>query len=254
MARDNNLIATDLRSPATPSAPSGGESLPRLGGAVDPVVAGKEPRRAFNASPADALASAPTAATRHLRRHDVLYRFGDEANELFVVRTGTIGLVNRSADGREGLAALLRPGDLFGVCSLFDGGRRATDAKALETSRVVVVPYTSVRGALDQRPHLMWGLVRVMSERVRALDEALADSVFLDVTGRTAKRLLALAGPTDEFQLPVTQEELAALVGASRERVNKALSTFLRLGWLEQRDRRYVIRDRAQLAKRAGGQ
>ena len=62
------------------------------------------------------------------------------------------------------------------------------------------------------------------------MDGALADSVFLDVTGRTAKRLLELAGDADEFTLPVTQEELAGMVGASRERVNKAIAQFVRLG------------------------
>jgi CRP-like cAMP-binding protein len=79
----------------------------------------------------------------------------------------------------------------------------------------------------------------------------LADSVFLDVTGRTAKRLLELAGDANEFVLPVTQEELAGMVGASRERVNKALSAFIRLGWLEQTERRYTITDREQLSRRA---
>ena len=79
----------------------------------------------------------------------------------------------------------------------------------------------------------------------------LADSVFLDVTGRTAKRLLELAGGADEFVLPITQEELAGMVGASRERVNKAISAFIRLGWIEQLDRRYRITDREQLARRA---
>jgi len=75
--------------------------------------------------------------------------------------------------------------------------------------------------------------------------------VFLDVTGRTAKRLLELAGEADEFFLPITQEELAGLVGASRERVNKAIAAFVRLGWIEQVDRRYRITDRDQLARRA---
>ena len=72
------------------------------------------------------------------------------------------------------------------------------------------------------------------------MDSALADSVFLDVTGRTAKRLLELAGDSDEFQLPITQEELAGMVGASRERVNKAIASFVRLGWIDQTDRRYA--------------
>ena len=69
--------------------------------------------------------------------------------------------------------------------------------------------------------------------RLRSTDESLADAVFLDVPARTAKRLLELAGDADEFRLPMTQEDLAGLVGASRERVNKALSLFTRLGWIE---------------------
>mgnify|MGYP000917990210 CR=1 FL=1 len=81
------------------------------------------------------------------------------------------------------------------------------------------------------------------------VDAALADSVFLDVTGRTAKRLLELSSGSNEFVLPVTQEELAGMVGASRERVNKAIASFIRLGWLEQHDRRYKIlmRDRMEI-------
>ena len=87
--------------------------------------------------------------------------------------------------------------------------------------------------------------------RLRNMDEALADSVFLDVTGRTAKKLLELAGESEEFSLPITQEELAGMVGASRERVNKAIAAFVRLGWIEQMDRSYRIINREQLMIRS---
>ena len=87
--------------------------------------------------------------------------------------------------------------------------------------------------------------------RLRAMDVALADSMFLDVTGRTAKRLLEMSEGNDSFLLPVTQEELAGWVGASRERVNKAIAAFIRLGWLEQRDRHYTILKRQSLEDRA---
>jgi CRP/FNR family cyclic AMP-dependent transcriptional regulator len=83
------------------------------------------------------------------------------------------------------------------------------------------------------------------------MDEALSDSVFLDVTGRTAKRIIELSEGNDEFAMPVTQEELAGMVGASRERVNKAIASFVRLGWLEQHDRNYRILQRNELAIRA---
>ena len=68
-------------------------------------------------------------------------------------------------------------------------------------------------------------MVRLLAGRLRNTNTALADSVSLDVTGRTAKRLLELAGEADEFVLPITQEELAGMVGASRERVNKAIAS-----------------------------
>ena len=79
----------------------------------------------------------------------------------------------------------------------------------------------------------------------------LADSVFLDVTGRTAKRLLELSEGVDDFILPVTQEELAGMVGASRERVNKAIASFIRLGWIDQHERKYTILKRDSLDIRA---
>jgi len=147
--------------------------------------------------------------------------------------------------------ALMETGDLFGEMGLLDGGARSANAKALEPSTVLTVPYGPVRDMFEQRPELLWGVVRLLARRLRAMDEALADSVFLDVTGRTAKRILELSDGADEFQLPVTQEELAGMVGASRERVNKAIASFIRLGWLEQHERRYRILMRDRLQRRA---
>ena len=158
---------------------------------------------------------------RELRRNDVLFHQGERADQLFVVERGRIAIANRSEDGRESLVALMEPGDLFGEMGLFDGARSA-DARALELSSVVAVPYGPVREALERHPAALWSVVELLASRLRAVDEALADTVFLDVPGRTAKRLLELAGDSEEFQLPVTQEELAGMVGASRERVKTA--------------------------------
>jgi CRP/FNR family cyclic AMP-dependent transcriptional regulator len=196
-------------------------------------------------------AVAAAAETRQLRRGHVLFEEGDPAEELFVVESGRIAIANRSVDGRESVFALMESGDVFGEMPLFDGEGRSADARALEASVVHAVPYGPLRGELQSDPTLLWSVVEMLARRLRSMDAALADSVFLDVTGRTAKRLLELAGDADEFQLPITQEELAGLVGASRERVNKALSSFLRLGWIEQRDRRYHITNRPQLELRA---
>ena len=114
------------------------------------------------------------------------------------------------------------------------------------------MPFAALRAVLERAARSCCGTSSsCWPAACAATDAALADSMFLDVTGRTAKRLLELAGDADEFHLPVTQEELAGMVGASRERVNKAISAFIRLGWIEQPDRRYTILDREQLSRRA---
>jgi len=188
---------------------------------------------------------------RELRRGDVLFAEGDEPTELYVVESGRIAIANKSIDGRESVVALMEHGDPFGEMGLFDGLGRSAEARALEPSVVWSIPYEPVQAIYEARPMLLWGVVALLSGRLRGMDAALADSVFLDVTGRTAKRLLELAGESDDFVLPVTQEELAGMVGASRERVNKAIAAFVRLGWIEQSERRYRITNRQQLELRA---
>lgn len=189
--------------------------------------------------------------TLELQRGDVLFAEGDEPDQLYVTLSGRIAMVNRSIDGRESVVALMEDGDLFGEMPLFDHQKRSTDARALEPSTTLAIPYGPLRSIYEDDPRQLWRVVALLANRLRAMDGVLADSVFLDVTGRTAKRLLEIAGDDDEFALPVTQEELAGMVGASRERVNKAIASFIRLGWLEQRDRRYVILKRDQLELRS---
>lgn len=186
-----------------------------------------------------------------LSRHEVLFNEGDPAEALYGVRRGRVAISLRSVDGRESLLALMEPGDLFGDMPLFDGQPRSAQARALEASDLLYVPYPALRDVLEKRPALLWNVVATLSRRLRSTDAALADSMFLDVPGRTAKRLLELAGDADAFALPITQEELAALVGASRERVNKAIAGFVHLGWLAQSDKQYRIADRAELTRRA---
>ena len=197
----------------------------------------------------DAITAAATL--RALNRGDLLFGENDEPHELFVVVSGRVAIANRSIDGRESVLALMERGDLFGEMPLFDNLPRSAEARALEPSEVIALPYEPLRTLYEARPALLWKVVALLAGRIRNTDEALADSVFLDVTGRTAKRLLELSGHADEFSLPVTQEELAGMVGASRERVNKAIASFVRLGWIDQADRRYRIVKRDELERRA---
>ncbi|MCP3857864.1 MAG: Crp/Fnr family transcriptional regulator [Actinomycetia bacterium] len=199
----------------------------------------------------DLEALAAKSSNRRLVRNELVFSEGDEPDSLNIVKRGRLAMVNRSFDGRESVIALMEAGDLFGEMPLFDGLRRSADARALEVSEVTSIPYEPIRALYEEQPDQLWRVVELLALRLRNTDAALADSVFLDVTGRTAKRLLELAGEDDEFILPITQEELAGLVGASRERVNKAIASFIRLGWVDQHDRRYTITDRDQLSRRA---
>ena len=200
---------------------------------------------------ADLKAITNSSLQRRLRRGDVLFSEGDSPEALYVVESGRIAIVNRNFLGRESVVALMEAGDLFGEMGLFDERGRSAAARALEGSVVTEVPYGPVRSLYETAPTLLWRVVGMLTNRLRNMDQALADSVFLDVTGRTAKRLLDMAGGDDEFILPVTQEELAGMVGASRERVNKAIGSFIRLGWLDQVGRSYRITNREQLTIRA---
>ncbi|MEI7624089.1 MAG: Crp/Fnr family transcriptional regulator [Actinomycetes bacterium] len=205
--------------------------------------------KGFDGAPLDTVVAA--AEQRSFARGGVLFTENDAATELFVVVSGRVAIANRSIDGRESVVALMERGDLLGEMPLFDGLARSAEARALEPSEVVAIPYAPLRAIYDEQPELLWNVVEMLANRLRNTDGQLADSVFLDVTGRTAKRLLELAGEADEFSLPITQEELAGMVGASRERVNKAIASFVRLGWIEQSERRYRITNREQLELRA---
>ena len=188
----------------------------------------------------------------HLIRGDVIFRAGDVADALYLVISGRIAIaIANPIDHRETVVALMDSGDLFGEMAMLDEGTRSAMARALEPSTVLTIPFDPVVTAFRSDPTLLWAVTRLLAQRLRVMDEALADSVFLDVTGRTAKRLLELSDGQEEFMLPITQEELAGMVGASRERVNKAIASFIRLGWIDQHERRYTIIKRDSLELRA---
>ena len=192
------------------------------------------------------------AETKDLVRGDVLFAEGDEPTSLHIVLSGRIAIVMTSeVDNRESVVALMDSGDLFGELGLLDNRARSATARAIEPTSVLEIGYEHVKKIFDAQPDLVWAAARMLAQRLRAMDEALSDSVFLDVTGRTAKRIIELSEGNDEFTMPVTQEELAGMVGASRERVNKAIASFVKLGWLEQHDRNYRILQRNDLEIRA---
>lgn len=178
----------------------------------------------------------------------VLFRRGDMAESLYLVISGRITIVFvNPIDHRETVVALMDSGEMV----LLDDEPRSAMARALEPSTVFSIPFPPVITAFRNDPALLRNVTRLLAQQLRVMDEVLADSVFLDVTGRTAKRLLELSAGANEFVLPITQEELGGMVGASRERVNESIASFIRLGWIDQHDRQYTIQHRDALELRA---
>jgi CRP-like cAMP-binding protein len=195
---------------------------------------------------------------RRLLKGDVLFSEGDPGDRLYVVTDGKIKLGHASGDGRESLLAVMGEGEMFGELSLFDPGPRTATATALTDAVVLGLGHAALRPWLTGRPEVAESLLQALAQRLRRTNDTLADLVFSDVPGRVAKALLDL-GERFGQSMPdglhvthdMTQEELAQLVGASRETVNKALADFASRGWLRLESRSVVLLDVERLQRRA---
>ena len=193
-----------------------------------------------------------------LVRAEVLFAEGDQGDRLYVILEGKIKLGRTKSDGRESLLAVLGPGEMFGELSLFDPGPRTATATSVGDSVLIGLGHEAIQPWLLQHPQVAFTLLNALARRLRRTNDSLADLVFSDVPGRVAKALLDLSTrfgrPTDGGVLvahELTQEELAQLVGASRETVNKALADFAGRGWLRLEARAVVLLDSERLRHRS---
>lgn len=197
-------------------------------------------------------------ASEKLSKGKVLFREGQEGDRLYVVVQGKIKLGTTSGDGRENLLGIFGPGQMFGELSLFDPKPRTATATAVTDSRLVSLAYDAVIGLVTSHPQTSLEVLRRLAQRLRESNEIVSDLVFDDVPGRVAKQIMNLGerfGTLKDDGLHVnhdlTQEELAHLVGASRETVNKSLADFAARGWVKLQPRGVLVTDVERLAKRA---
>jgi CRP/FNR family cyclic AMP-dependent transcriptional regulator len=191
-------------------------------------------------------------------RGEHLFLEGQDGDRLYVVLDGKIKLTRAAVDGRENLWSVLGPGEMFGELSLFDPRPRTATASAVTDATLAALAHDALRPWLLERPEVSMHMLQALAQRLRRANDVVADLVFTDVPGRVAKNLLDLAdrfGEQERDGLHVhhdlTQEELAQLVGASRETVNKALADFAARGWLQISARSVLILDTERLRKRA---
>ncbi|MGO1181688.1 MAG: Crp/Fnr family transcriptional regulator [Micrococcaceae bacterium] len=194
-----------------------------------------------------------------LSRGASAFHEGDAGDQLYVILSGKIKLGRTASDGRENLLAILGPGEVFGEMALFNPAPRTATATAVSATRLAGLRHENLRKVIQSTPEVSMQLLGALARRLSKTNESLADLVFSDVPGRVAKAILDLA---DRFGRPaadgllvahdLTQEELAQLVGASRETVNKALAEFVQRGWLRLENRAVVVLDLQRMRQRAG--
>jgi CRP/FNR family transcriptional regulator, cyclic AMP receptor protein len=188
----------------------------------------------------------------------VIYAGGDIGAELFIITAGKVKMGCRADDGRENILTVLAPPDMFGELSIIDPGPQPWTATAITEVSAVSIDRTQLHDFMAECPEISDRLLRLLARRLRRITNTLADLTFIDAPARLAKQLLGLAqrfGIRENGSMRVThdltQEELAQLVGATRETVNKALSEFSSRGWIRLDGKSVLISDSERLARRA---
>ncbi|MDE5641060.1 MAG: Crp/Fnr family transcriptional regulator [Bifidobacterium castoris] len=196
-----------------------------------------------------------------VQKGDCIFREGDTDQRMYVIESGRVKLTRKSIDDRVQLLSIQARGEVLGEIPVFDpdGGPRTASAIAMmNDTRLVWLEHDALFRWLDKYPRVAVDMLQVLAHRMRANNERIADLVFMDVPARLAKTLLDLAsrfGKPGEAGLQVphdlTQEEMAQLVGSSRETVNKALMDFANRGWIAREGRTIVIYQPGKLIRRS---
>jgi CRP/FNR family cyclic AMP-dependent transcriptional regulator len=206
--------------------------------------------------------SALTALTEQLRPVDfppghTVFAEGELGDRLYIIISGKVKIGRRLPNGRENLLTIMGPSDMFGELSIFDPGPCTSSTTTITEVRAVSMDRNALRAWIKNHPGIAEQLLRVFARRLRRTNNNLADLIFTDVPGRVAKQLLQLAqcfGTQEDGALRVThdltQGEIAQLVGASRETVNKALADFAHRGWIRLDGKSVLILDSERLARR----
>lgn len=191
-------------------------------------------------------------------RSTTIFKEGEPGDRLYILISGKVKLSRHAIDGRENLLTVMGPSDMFGELSIFDPGPRTSSAICVTDVQAATMDSDMLRSWITDHPQISEQLLRMLARRLRRTNNALADLIFTDVPGRVAKTLLQLAnrfgtqeGAALRVSHDLTQEEIAQLVGASRETVNKALATFVHRGWIRIEGKSVLIIATDQLAKRA---
>ena len=202
---------------------------------------------------------ADRAVERTYKKGQLIFHEGDPGDSLYVVAAGMVKVFVTSEEGEEMVLVTLRSPEIFGEVALLDGGQRSASAEALESTTLLILTRPVFLEVLKGSSTLTEALLRSLGGLVRRLTEQTSDLVFLDLYGRVAKLIVTFAQTRGEeagegviLDLQLTQTDIAAMVGGSRQSVNQILRAFERRGYLEVQGRRIILKKADQLRRRAG--
>jgi CRP/FNR family transcriptional regulator, cyclic AMP receptor protein len=194
---------------------------------------------------------------RTFRAGEVIFHRDDPGQVLYMIKEGKVKICIISPDGQEVSLAVFGKGEYFGEFALLDGLPRSTDAVALEKVECYTLQRSDFHNTIQKNPKIAILILEALSKRLRNTNQMVEDLIFLDVYGRVAKKLLELAeahGVKTEdgvrIDVRLTQQELASMVGASRESVNKVLGYFTDKNFISTDKHRITIHNTNDLKRR----
>lgn len=192
---------------------------------------------------AEIQAIASHSVTRKVARNAVLLREGERPSSLFIIQSGRVRVSVSAEDGGELVLADLGPGELFGELALIDGEPRMATVIAVEDSAISVVSREDFAHCLARNPEIGVKLLRNLVQRVRDLTDNVKTFALFDVRGRILRllRRVARPGPGGLATGPITHQEIASMVGASREMVSRVMTGLKNDGLIRVEGRSIVL-------------
>ncbi len=193
----------------------------------------------------DLLDVAALLIERRFPKHKTIVEEGLPGDYMYVICEGRVQVSKLSDDGREKILEFLDTGDFFGEMSLLDNAPRSASCRALAETRVLALSRNDFLHAMRKSPDLAMAVVQELTRRLRQIDEQASSLSFQRVKQRTMGLLTRLAKHDGEGERPITpaltHQQIADMIGTSRETVTRAIKGLKQDGWLEQQGKRYQV-------------
>jgi CRP/FNR family cyclic AMP-dependent transcriptional regulator len=183
---------------------------------------------------------------RRFPKHKTIVEEGAPGDYMYIISEGRVKVTKLSGDGREKILELLEVGDFFGEMSLFDEAPRSASVKAMSDVRILALARNDFLRLLSRSPDLALSVIQELTRRLRQVDEQASSLSFQRVKERTMGLLVRLAKDASSHEgrrkTPVlTHQQIADMIGTSRETVTRAVKGLKEEGWLEQEGKHYLV-------------